>query len=329
MLDPGVSVIIPAYNRKNYLKYAVNSVLNQTYTDFELIIVDDGSTDGTGDMVRSYNDLRIKYIYQNNQGNHSARNTGIKNAKGKYIALLDSDDMWHAEKLEKQVNILEKHSDIGLVYCGTLLVDENNNLFGKKPLIRHSGYVLDKLLMNNFLYNGSNPLIRQECIKKAGLFDEHLKRMLDWDFYLRIALYFKFHAIKEYLVLYRVHDESLSAGYKSYETAGHVVLNKIFSNRDLDKKYFKLKDKAFARRYRYMGLRYFEAGLLEESRENFKKALNYDFSLSYRSEILMFLIFSYLPAEFINKLRSLKRTIELKKLMFSRQRFGGNNETTN
>ncbi|EKE04171.1 MAG: glycosyl transferase family protein [uncultured bacterium] len=310
MSQPKVSVIITTYNRADYLSYAIDSVLNQTFQDFELIIIDDGSTDETYDLVNRYQNERIRYHYQENRGQNPARNIGMELANGEYIAHLDSDDIWVSTKLEKQVNILRNNQNIGLVYCGTQLIDGLNNIIGTQPIIIHNGNVLDKLLMTNFLYNGSCAIFRKDCLEKVGFFDESFKRMTDWEFYLKFAIYYKFFGINEYLLQYRIHNETMSKDFNSYKTYGIKILEKIFNHKDIDPKYLKLKNRAIALRYRYMGRRYLENKLKEEAREGFFEALKTDPTLCYQSDSFILLMSTYLPLNFIEQLRNIKRTLK-------------------
>src|SRR4030066_2069221 len=150
---PGVSVIIPTYNRARFIERAIRSVLNQTYQNFEIIVVDDASTDDTEERVRRLlpNGRRLKYVRHDiNRGAGAARDTGIKNAAGEYIALLDSDDEWLPEKLEKQLQVFKESRDekLGLVYCGVVLIKDNQKV-GER-LSKEKGYVFEKLLERNF-----------------------------------------------------------------------------------------------------------------------------------------------------------------------------------
>ena len=123
VINPTVSIILPTYNRAHTLRKAVDSILNQTYKDFELIVVDDGSTDDTYNLIKSINDYRIVYVkHEKNKGAAAARNTGIKLAKGKYIAFQDSDDEWYSHKLEKQMEIIENNKLIDIVYSSFFLI---------------------------------------------------------------------------------------------------------------------------------------------------------------------------------------------------------------
>ncbi|MFH0702008.1 MAG: glycosyltransferase [bacterium] len=309
MKNPKVSIIVTTYNRKHYLKDTLDSVFNQTFNDFELIIIDDGSTDETKELIKLYKCQRIKYFYQNNSGLNAARNAGINLACGEFLAFLDSDDIWLPTKLEKQVNILEKYPDICLVYCGTLLINEENKIIGQKPLVQYGGYVLNKLIFTNFLYNGSCVLFRSSCLDKVGLFDISIKRMTDWEFYLRFALYYRFYGINEYLLKYRIHRQTMSSDFKSYENSGFKILDKIFNHKDLDSKYLTYKNKALAMRYRYIGRRYFENGYAQEARIYLKEALKLDLSLLYQSDVSILYTLSYFSGYFINCIKSLKKCL--------------------
>lgn len=315
MTAPNVSVIIPTYNREILIKDAINSVLVQTFQDFEIVVIDDGSTDNTKNVVESYNDSRIKYFYQQNAGLNAARNAGIRESCGKYIAYLDSDDIWESVKLEKQVKILEKFPEIGLVYCGSSLIDENNKNIGKRPLISYKGNVFDKIIRYNFLYNGSIVLFRRECLEKVGLFDEHTVRMTDWEFYLRFAIYYNFYGIPEYLIRYRVHNQTMTNDFKLFENSGFQIIDKTFAISDIDKKHMKLKKTAYAMRYRYLGRRYFDNNLMFESREYFKKAIDCDFSILFSTDSIGFYMMSYFPLFITEGLRDIKK--QLKFLSFA------------
>lgn len=308
MRQPKVSVIITTYNRADYLGFAIDSVLSQTFEDFELIIIDDGSTDGTKELVNSYQDERIIYHYQENRGQNPARNKGMAISNGEYIAHLDSDDMWIPSKLEKQVYILENNYNIGLVYCGTQLIDGMHNVIGTQPIVIHNGKVLDKLLMTNFLYNGSCAIFRKDCLKKVGFFDESFKRMTDWEFYLKFAIYYKFFGINEYLLKYRIHNETMSKDFNSYKAYGIKILEKIFAHKDLDPKYLKFKNRAIALRHRYMGRRYFENKYPDEARKGFIEALKTDRTLYYQSDTFILFMLTYLPQNLIDQLRNIKRS---------------------
>lgn len=213
--NPIVSVIIPTYNRAHLVGRAIKSVLNQTFQDFELIVVDDGSTDNTKEVVNSFSDTRIRYIkHEINKGGNAARNAGLKNSKGEYIAFLDSDDEWLPEKLEKQVNMFQKSSDeVALIYSWAEIIDEKGNLFMKsQPMIK--GEALREILNGNFLPS-STVIVKKACFDKVGLFDENFTSCQDREMWTRIAAQCRVEVLPECLVrMYRHSDFSIGTSPK-------------------------------------------------------------------------------------------------------------------
>ncbi len=207
-----ISVIIPTYNRANYICEAIDSVLAQTYKNVEIIVVDDGSTDNTRDIISQRYNSKVTYILQNNAGPSSARNNGIKHSRGDLIAFLDSDDIWLPEKLEKQVELINQSQDIGLVSCGLYQIDPNGNIIGN-PLIRRNyknkSSFLKELMIHNIIGGGSSSLIRRECFERVGFFDEEIWIGEDWNLWLRIAKNYEVKFVEEPLIKYRVHGNNL------------------------------------------------------------------------------------------------------------------------
>jgi len=202
---PKVSVIIPTYNRAKYLPKAIDSVLNQTYQDFEIIIVDDGSIDNTKDILAKY-DGKIRYFYQENKGPSAARNLGIKKACGEYVAFLDADDIWFPDKLDKQLGIFNNDDKIGLVHS-QMYVISNNNLASLSQNIKPKR--LPGSSFAELLFYGSGPpstfMVKHKCFKKTGLFDKNLKTLEDLDMAVRIARFYKVVFIPFPLGSYRQH----------------------------------------------------------------------------------------------------------------------------
>ncbi len=214
MKSPLVTVVISTYNRAHLLKRAINSVLRQTFTDFELIIVNNASTDNTEEIINIFKakDNRIEYIaHDKNMGGPAARNAEIKVAKGMYIALLDDDDEWLETKLEKQVQCMDKASkDVGLIYVGTEIIDNLTGRILKKQMPQHKGDVYQRLLLGTILGSVSSVLIRKECFLKVGMFDEELTSCQDWDMWLRISQEYLFDYVPEVLVKIYMHDIQIS-----------------------------------------------------------------------------------------------------------------------
>ena len=209
-----VSVIIATYNSAAYLKEAIDSVLAQEYKNFEIIVVDDGSTDRTKQLVeglQAHNSQRIQYVYQQNQGPAPARNSGIKHADGRYIAFLDADDIWLPDKLSKQMPCFAQRPQTGFVYCDNIFVDENNrpieNYIRKIKLLE--GSILLELF-NDFFIITSGIVLKRECIDAIGLFDEKLLVGEDYEFFLRLAKNYQAGVVRERLFRRRVHAQSLS-----------------------------------------------------------------------------------------------------------------------
>lgn len=200
---PTVSVVIPTYNRAHVVGRAIRSVLNQTYQDFEIIVVDDGSTDNTEEVVKSFNDPRIRYIrHEENRGGSAARNTGIRAARGAYIAFLDSDDEWLPEKLAKQVQKMTCSGDqVGFVYTGVKVIDAETGrcLVEKVPFLE--GNVYSQLLEGAFIGTCSSVMVRKTAIEEVSGFDEQLVSRQDWDCWIRIAYSYNVSCIPECLVV--------------------------------------------------------------------------------------------------------------------------------
>jgi glycosyltransferase involved in cell wall biosynthesis len=201
-----VSVVIPTYNTSNFLIKAIQSVINQTYKNWELIIVDDGSTDQTRQIVEEFQkkDSRIKYFFQNNKGQGAARNLGIKNASGNYIAFLDSDDEFFENKLERVISHFEKDKNIGFIYTDAIIIGDYLYKKRRSEIVTpYSGGIYIKLLFNNFITT-STVIVKREVLQNCGLFDESdlLRNFEDYDLWLRIAKKYKIEYIPEVLTKY-------------------------------------------------------------------------------------------------------------------------------
>jgi glycosyltransferase involved in cell wall biosynthesis len=218
-----VSVIIPAFNSEKYISQAIESVLNQTYQNFELIIVNDGSTDRTEEIIQNYLNGHL-YIYQKNKGVAAARNTGISASKGEYIAFLDSDDIWLPKKLELQVHYLTMHLDTDLVYADYSTFNDRGileeNLTLARQLPRPCGYIFHTLLFKCF-FQTSTVMIRRNVLDKVGMFDEQFFVGEDYDLWLRISAEHRIGYLPEVVAKYRQHSPSITARdlptYKPWE----------------------------------------------------------------------------------------------------------------
>lgn len=213
-----VSVIIPAFNAGKFLAETVQSVLAQTYTDFEIVISDDGSTDNTAAIAQSFSDQRIQYRYQKNSGVSSARNHGAEIAKGKYLAFLDADDLFHPDNLSKKVAAFQNDPNLALVFADCDVIDGTGKTTGEKLIGKD-----DKLLENLLLWNGtvipgpSSILITRESFEKSGGFDPEFSTAADQNFFFRIAHKNKCARIPEILTSYRKHDTNMHADIERME----------------------------------------------------------------------------------------------------------------
>lgn len=205
---PKVSVLIPSYNHARYLSQAIESVFSQTYTDYEIIVVDDGSTDGSAEILSTYSG-RLRWYTQQNRGTYPTLNRLITESSGEYLAILNSDDLWLPTKLEKQVSLLETNAQVGLVHTYGYFIDSEGNRLQKNPLGYPwprvpTGNIVEELVRYNRIVP-SSAIVRRECFEKLGMFREDLYGLGDWEMWLRIALYYDIGFVDEPLTLYRVH----------------------------------------------------------------------------------------------------------------------------
>lgn len=241
--EPLVSVIMPTYNHEIFIGKAIESVLNQTYQNFELIIIDNFSNDNTEGIVASYKDDRVKYIKFRNYGIIAAsRNHGIKHAKGEYIAFLDSDDMWLTEKLEKGIKVLESSNDTGMVYTRFRTIEDDTiseRIFPKKRTYK-DGYIFESLYARPFIAC-SSVIVKRAAFNNVGLFnvDINMVAIEDTDLWLKIALEYKVKCTDDSpLLLYRIQPQGISHGYLK-KMRRSLVIKKRFKNQAGNYLFFK------------------------------------------------------------------------------------------
>ncbi|WP_066376700.1 MULTISPECIES: glycosyltransferase family A protein [unclassified Anabaena] len=227
---PKVSVVIPAFNALKYLPETLKCLFNQTFKDFEVIIVDDGSSDGTAEWASQIKEPNVKFITQANQGSSGARNTGIKHSQGEFIAFMDADDSWQSTKLEKQVQVLEENPEVGLVYTWVDYINEKGEPTGRIVKPEAQGYIWDKFTERNLIECGSVPMIRRRCFDDLGVFDTSIDAAPDWDMWLRIAAVYPFAVIKEPLVSYRQHANNKSKNYPKLLHDFRTIIEKAFQS---------------------------------------------------------------------------------------------------
>lgn len=246
---PLISVIIPAYNNEKTIREAIESVLNQTFSDFELIVINDSSNDSTLEIVSSIQDSRIKIFSYPNAGVSASRNRGFKLAAGNFISFLDADDLWMSDKLEAQLKALQSNPQAALAYSWNDRIDESGQFLSKGNYKNFSGNVYEQLVVQNFLETASNPLIRAEALKAVGDFDPTLTPAEDWDMYLRLAERYNFVVVPRPQILYRASANSQSANIFKMEAVGRRIREKIAVR--APEHLQKINKAAIERRYKY------------------------------------------------------------------------------
>lgn len=208
-MTPKVSICIPTYNRKDYLRETIESVFAQTYKDYEVVVVDDGSTDGTAEMIKNIG-LPIRYYWQENSGDAAARNKMIKLAQGEFITFVDSDDLLINDAIERMMNVMEAEGGEVIVYGPYHRIDQNGHVYGRFKSRQYSGHITKHLFQNIFVYTCGS-MFPKNVLETAGGFDTSLPVCSDYDLWLRLSLKCRFVALAEPTFKRRRHTENLSA----------------------------------------------------------------------------------------------------------------------
>jgi glycosyltransferase involved in cell wall biosynthesis len=223
---PLISVIMPVYNGEKTIRETIESVFNQTFPDWELIVINDGSQDATLQILNSIQDPRLRVFSYPNAGQATSRNRGISQACGEYISFIDADDLWTPDKLEAQLQVLQANPQAAVAYSWTKCIDEVGQVSRRGSHISVTGDVYKNLLVVNFLENGSNPLIRRQALNEIGSFDESLTPAEDWDLWLRLAARYHFEVVSSPQILYRVSVKSATANVWRLEAACLEVIER-------------------------------------------------------------------------------------------------------
>lgn len=282
MNSPKVSVIIPTYNSAHFIIEAVDSVLAQTFTDFEILVIDDGSKDNTKEVLAEKYGDSIQYFYKENGGVSKARNFGIEKAKGKYVAFLDSDDAWIPEKLEKQIVALEQNPDKKACYASFYLCDEKLNPLEINQSERKSDALTDLLLIGNVVATPSTVIAEKEIFQQVGGFDHELSQCADWEMWIRIATKTEFIYVDEPLLKYRQHGSNMSKNAALLETDTILLMEKSFALPNLSKELKSKKNQALAKVYMVSAGTYFRAHSYKNFLRCAIKSVALDFTQSLR-----------------------------------------------
>ena len=303
---PQVSVVIPTYNSATMVVQAVESVLSQTYHDFEILVVDDGSTDNTQQAIGRFGDL-VRYFKQKNQGVSAARNAGIKQARGEYIAFLDSDDIWLPDKLAEQVPWLNTDPNVGLVYCDWSVV--SNGCVAHSSFLRHlpanSGDVFDDLIQSGFILT-SGVVVRRACLDDVGDFDKSLTIAQDYDLWLRISYRWQVQLVSKCLFTKRNLAGSLSSSLSKTALERIALFKKTLrSLPGLKARSRRLLRRQLAVNYWDVGYENFDGLSLENARKNFISSLMYDWT---NIKSLAYLAATFFPVSVVRAARTIKRS---------------------
>ncbi len=270
-----ISVIIPAYNAEKTILETIKSLQKQTFSNFELIVVNDGSTDKTLELLSKIEEPRLRVFSYENGGLPVARNRGIAHAVGEYITFIDADDLWTPDKLELQLAALQQSPESGVAYSWTAFIDEKGKFLyaGKPPYFE--GNVYPQLLVVNFVASGSNILVRRKFIEFVGSFDPSLKSAEDWDYNIRLAAQCPFVVVSKYQILYRKSSQTMSSKVDVMEKAILMVTERAFQNAPKELHY--LKNRSLANTYQFFTKLYLDYVIdnngIRKAGQKFKKAI--------------------------------------------------------
>jgi glycosyltransferase involved in cell wall biosynthesis len=302
---PRVSVVIPTYNSAAMVEEAIESVLAQTYRDFEIVVIDDGSTDNTEHVVKRFAG-RIHYFKQKNEGVSAARNAGIKKSRGQYIAFLDSDDLWLPEKLAEEIPLLDADPQLGLVYCDWAVVSGDALLQASylKGLGASSGYVFDDLIQSGFILT-SGVVVRRACLDNVGDFDKSLAIAQDYDLWLRVSYQWRVQLVDKCLFTKRSWDGSLSSDLIKTALERISLFQKTLRELpDMTPRSRRLVRHQLALNHWDVGYDNFDSFSFEEAREHFRSSLMYDWT---NAKVLAYLVVSCFPKSLVRVARAARR----------------------
>lgn len=322
--DPCLSVIIPAFNAEKYIKTALLSLRAQTRTDFEVIVVDDGSIDGTCDLVTDFNGAgqgpNIRLIRQTNEGASSARNHGIREARSDLVGFLDADDLWHPDKVAEHVHLMSRHPEIDLSYSGFCFVDSQGNDLSERYSPANGILSFTALIERNTIHT-STVVARRAAILSAGSFDTTMNTYEDYDLWIKIASQrpSNIFGISRCLADYRRHADQTTRDWRSMHEGWRQIASKLQNSRPVE--WQNVERRAWAYQLEYCAALAYNAGSIKEMRQLMRRAWKLDaLALIRRKDPLIMTaiaVISYLPRPLqipfgwvFLRMRKLKRFVE-------------------
>lgn len=316
-MAPKVSVVMSVYNAEKYLEEAIDSILNQTFSDFEFIIINDGSTDRTSEILKGYTDPRLIIVNQANMGLTRSLNKAINMVRGEYIARMDSDDISLPERLQMQVAFLHGHPTVGLVGTRVIQIDENGEFIAEWSLLAESAYIKTALLIENQFCHGS-VMFRRECIRKVGGYREEFKRAQDYDLWLRIAEYYEVANLIVPVYKLRITANSISFSHKLEQDRYAALARRCAERRKRGEEKSLVVEEAevthgrmrswvegrwtLAWHYYVLGRAFLSHKRIQQARSHFGLAIkSFPFDLTF----WVFYLATYVPNSSLDKLRSI------------------------
>jgi glycosyltransferase involved in cell wall biosynthesis len=299
-----VSVVIPTYERPDFLRGAIETALGQTYEDIEIVVVDDGSSERYAEEIVAEFPETVRYVrHEENKGLSTARNTGVRESSSEYIAFLDDDDRWHQEKIARQVDVLERNDAAGVATCLVAATTPDNELIHCEQSAP-SGDCSDSILVGNQIGTPSRVLVRRDAFEDIDGFDESLPTKQDWDFYIRLCQQWTVAAVPDHLCFRTVH-QSMSSSLESAKRDNAAILDKHAALMQKRNKWNKAQAEVAER----VGRAYLRNGKHSNAREEFRASLRYDTNIQRAGLYLL----TVTPPVIVRKLREIKRNQSVKK----------------
>jgi len=252
VIDKLVSVVVAVFNQQDFVVETVNSVLNQTYSNLEIVVVDDGSTDESVTRLLQLKDSRLTVVPLKHAGEANCKNSGFQRSSGDFIGFIDGDDIWEPTKVESHVEALSKNQDAGLAYSFTSFIDEQGlTIYQEPPYASHIDCHRE-LLRNNFMTSGSNAIHTRKSLVESGTYDPNCAILIDWDLYLRHAKRFPFVLVADHLVRYRVHSGQNSLNVGQMEKSAKRLISREFDQNQTLQQSKQLRDESFDLFYSYL-----------------------------------------------------------------------------